>query len=319
MPGYFPREGEVAATHHAKTAGSRQDSKRDRLQLWHGARDSLRFLTVWSLPARARKDAKDHTFPEDGKTSGRPLGESGPGGLVAFPIVGLLVGATSGVCATLGGLFFGPAGAGLGYVAGAALATGGLHVDGLADSADGLLAPCKTQLERLEIMKDSRVGSFGVMALVVVEGFKALAAARLWELVFAHSLRTFFSYITFTSVVGCIARGLAAAVVCTGTAAKSSGLAASLKPEKSDLVAVLVTSIGLVAATLGALVAAALAHLSAPWWPVTAASAWATASGTWIAWHLWCRVRVGGYTGDTLGAGIELSETAALAAIATIV
>jgi adenosylcobinamide-GDP ribazoletransferase len=289
------------------------------LQLWHGARDSLRFLTVWSLPARARKDAKELTFPEDGETSGRPLGESGPGGLVAFPIVGLLVGATSGLCATLGGLVFGPAGAGLGYVAGAALATGGLHVDGLADSADGLLAPCKTKLERLEIMKDSRVGSFGVMALLVVEGFKALAAARLWQLVFAHSLRTFFSYIAFTSIVGCITRGLAAVVVCTGTAAKSSGLAASLKPEKSDVVVVLVTSTSLIAAILGALLATALAGLSAPFWPVTAATAWATALGTWIAWHLWCRLRVGGYTGDTLGAGIELSETASLAAIAAIV
>jgi adenosylcobinamide-GDP ribazoletransferase len=92
-----------------------------------------------------------------------------------------------------------------------------------------------------------------------------------------------------------------------------------LKPEKSDVVVVLVTSTSLIAAILGALLATVLAGLSAPFWPVTAATAWATALGTWIAWHLWCRLRVGGYTGDTLGAGIELSEIASLAAIAAIV
>jgi adenosylcobinamide-GDP ribazoletransferase len=78
--------------------------------------------------------------------------------------VGLLAAATAAVGLWLG-LAPGPTAA-LALVA-QALATGALHEDGLADSADGLWGG-GTRERRLEIMRDSRIGSFGAVALVLV-------------------------------------------------------------------------------------------------------------------------------------------------------
>ena len=66
-----------------------------------------------------------------------------------------------------------------------AMLTGGLHEDGLSDTADGLFGGW-TRERRLEIMKDSRVGSYGVLALVLVTLVRwsaltaILAAGSLW-------------------------------------------------------------------------------------------------------------------------------------------
>lgn len=85
----------------------------------------------------------------------------------AFPLVGALVGGLGGlltlVLVTLGtGTSFA---ATLG-IALMVLLTGAMHEDGLADTADGL-APLTTRGRRLEIMRDSRIGSFGTIALVL--------------------------------------------------------------------------------------------------------------------------------------------------------
>ena len=54
------------------------------------------------------------------------------------------------------------------------LLTGGLHLDGLADTADGL-ASRGTKEKVLEVMRDSRIGAFGVISLILVIGGKYLA------------------------------------------------------------------------------------------------------------------------------------------------
>lgn len=62
--------------------------------------------------------------------------------------------------------------------------TGGLHLDGVADSADGLLSG-RSRERMLEIMKDSHIGSFGVIALIGLLGFKFAVILELinrWEL-----------------------------------------------------------------------------------------------------------------------------------------
>lgn len=109
-----------------------------------------------------------------------------------FPLVGLLVGA---ICAAM---FWGaskiwqePVAAVLAIGAGV-LVTGGFHEDGLADTIDGL-GGGQTRARRLAIMKDSRVGTYGVLALILVLGLKAAALAGLpaalgaWTLVAAHA------------------------------------------------------------------------------------------------------------------------------------
>ena len=109
-----------------------------------------------------------------------------------FPLVGLLVG---GVCAAVfwaaSQLWSGALPALLAIGAGVLL-TGAFHEDGLADTADGL-GGGGTPERRLEIMKDSRIGTYGALALGLVLATKVSALATLpaglgaWTLVAAHA------------------------------------------------------------------------------------------------------------------------------------
>src|SRR3989338_4047668 len=95
-----------------------------------------------------------------------------------WPVVGLAV---AGIAAVAGAVAMGcgvPAGPAAALVLGVqALLTGGLHEDGLADTADGLFGG-RDKERRLEIMKDSRIGSYGTLALLLVTllRWSALAA-----------------------------------------------------------------------------------------------------------------------------------------------
>ena len=109
-----------------------------------------------------------------------------------FPLVGMLVG---GVCAAV---FWGAAQLWSGWlpallaIAAGVLVTGAFHEDGLADTADGL-GGGSTLAKRLTIMKDSRIGTYGALALGLVLALKAAALAELpaglgaWALVAAHA------------------------------------------------------------------------------------------------------------------------------------
>ena len=83
-----------------------------------------------------------------------------------FPLVGLLLGLLLAALHAAALWLFGPLPAAVLLVAVWAGLTGGLHLDGLADCCDGLLAPVNRE-RRLEIMRDPRVGSFGVIGLVL--------------------------------------------------------------------------------------------------------------------------------------------------------
>ena len=92
--------------------------------------------------------------------------------LWAFPLVGLIIGMGAG-CLLLPTVqaFLPPAGAAviaLGFIA---LATGALHEDGLADLADGF-GGGRTEADKSRIMHDSHIGSYGVLALVLVSLFR---------------------------------------------------------------------------------------------------------------------------------------------------
>ncbi len=88
-------------------------------------------------------------------------------GRAYFPAIGAVVGLGAGIVFMLATAVVTPLVAGVAAIATAALLTGGLHLDGLADCSDGLLGGGSPE-RRLEIMRDPRVGSFGAIALVVV-------------------------------------------------------------------------------------------------------------------------------------------------------
>ncbi len=82
-----------------------------------------------------------------------------------FPLVGVLVGALGGALFAIASCFFVPAIAATLALLGMVLSTGAFHEDGLADSADGFGGAFDTR-RKLEIMKDSRIGTYGAVALL---------------------------------------------------------------------------------------------------------------------------------------------------------
>lgn len=88
-------------------------------------------------------------------------------GRAYFPAVGALVGVGAAVVLVLFSAFTSPLVGAAAAIAVLAVLTGGLHLDGLADAADGLFGG-RSREQRLEFMRDPRVGSFGASALVLV-------------------------------------------------------------------------------------------------------------------------------------------------------
>ena len=86
----------------------------------------------------------------------------------AYPIVGLVLGLIAGIIGTTLHWFGAPAGiAAIAALGSLAILTGGMHEDGLADCADGFGGAMEKD-QRLTIMKDSRIGAFGAIALVLL-------------------------------------------------------------------------------------------------------------------------------------------------------
>lgn len=99
-----------------------------------------------------------------------------------FPLVGQSVGAISAGVFFLSFQVWGAGVAAVLAIGAGLLLTGAFHEDGLADTADGL-GGGQTPQRRLEIMKDSRIGTYGVCALVVALGLKATILASASALV----------------------------------------------------------------------------------------------------------------------------------------
>ncbi|MEU6078853.1 adenosylcobinamide-GDP ribazoletransferase [Micromonospora sp. NPDC047074] len=207
------------------------------------------------------------------------------------PAVGVLLGAVlAGVLLLPGALAPPLVAAGLTVGAGALL-TRGLHLDGLADTVDAL-GSYRRGAAALEIMKKPDVGPFGVVALVVVLLVQAAAlaelAARSWPAALA-------------AVVTATAAGrFGVAVACRRgvPAARPDGLGA--------LVAGTVGPIALVAGAVAVALPALAAVPGRPWQgPLAVAAALAVAVG--LLRHV--VRRLGGVTGDVLGATVEVVTT----------
>jgi adenosylcobinamide-GDP ribazoletransferase len=213
----------------------------------------------------------------------------------AVPVVGALVGALgggalliamrAGLSATLAATL---------AVAAMALVTGALHEDGLADFIDGIGGGA-TPERKLAIMRDSRLGAFGALALCLTSLARVFALATL-----AQSG----------------AHAAAAALVFAGAASRSAGLLpmSLLAPARTDGAGASVAAPSWRA--LGALAGAALVFALAPALtgvsPLALALAFLLAFAASIFIARVAHRQIGGYTGDVLGAAQQAAEIVVL-------
>lgn len=214
-----------------------------------------------------------------------------------FPLVGALLGLLLGfLWAGSDELFGALAGAAVVVVVDLAL-TGALHFDGLVDSADGLL-PHLSRERRLEVMAEPAAGAFGIAAGAGVLVVRAAALA-------GFAAETEPSPLLLAAL-WCLSRTSMVAAAHVLPYARGSGLASAFAGGGRAHT---------FAALAGVAGAAALAAADDPaFLGAVAAGALAAAAVAALA----CR-RVGGYTGDTLGAGGILAETAGLLAAIAVV
>jgi len=174
---------------------------------------------------------------------------------------------------------------------GSAILTGALHEDGLADVADGFGGGRNLE-SKLEIMRDSRLGTYGAMVLLVNFAAKLSALAAIPDdyvvpsLIAAHAL----------------GRGILPAMSLNLPYARKDGLARNAgQPDAAT-------------ATIAAGLALLIALLSLSWSNAFYAAVLAGVSGLSIAW-LALR-QIGGQTGDVIGSAEQVAETAILVLLA---
>lgn len=228
-------------------------------------------------------------------------------GMVCAPVVGLVIGTAAALTGTvLLVLGADPLLAAVGTVAVPAVLTRGLHLDGLADVADGL-GSGRPARDALAVMKQSDIGPFGVLTLVLVLAAQVAALAQLYG----------------TGWAAGAAAALVAAVVARAamTLASRAGVPAA-RPQ--GLGAVVAGSVpvptAVAAAVLTVLVAAGLAwtESSAEEAAVTGAAAavLGLCAAEWLLRR--CGRRLGGVTGDVFGGLAECAGTACLVVLALV-
>ncbi len=227
---------------------------------------ALRFLTICPLPGAWG------TMPTDL-----------PGSLLYFPLVGLLIGGLAAALAYGFACLFPVLPAAALLVIALAVVSGGLHLDGVADSADGLLS-ARPRLQKMAIMHDSRTGPMGVFALTAVLLLKfaclaSLPASEFWRAALLMPVAG-RSALVFSMILLPYAR--------------PEGLARVFYQKRKELAGL--TALGVLALT--AFVAASLRGL------LSAGSALAMV----LLFSIYLYRQLGGHTGDTLGASCELAE-----------
>jgi adenosylcobinamide-GDP ribazoletransferase len=230
---------------------------------------AIRFLTIIPVPGKLGTSTEDLA-----------------GSLYWFPLVGLLIGMVTGVVFYLIGPYLPMPLAVVMAVTVLLAFSGALHLDGVADCADGFFSS-RPRSRMLEIMRDSHIGAMGVVALILVLAFKGAALvsvppAKLWQ------------PLILMPVVG---RGaMLVMMVVLPYARKEGGLASVFYNRASTLLAgwavIFMLTAGWIVAGLPGLLAA-------------------TGSLLILLIFCWfCHAKIGGATGDTLGAASEITEAA---------
>jgi len=230
---------------------------------------ALRYLTILPMSRRCHAGLED-------------LGRAAPW----FPVVGAALGLVLAAVDAGTGRVFPPLLAAVLTVTVWKLLTGGLHLDGLADCLDGLSG--RDPATRLAIMRDSRIGTFGAIGLILflmleVAAVSALPHGARWRALVAAPA---------------IARATPALLGRLFPAARAGGQGAvfSAGLDRTAAPASLAIALVVAVAVLG--------------WPGVVALAVGAASALGLGAFL--AGRLGGGTGDVLGAGVELAELAVL-------
>lgn len=224
-----------------------------------------------------------------------------------FPVVGLLVGSAGG------GVFMLASYLGLGMASAALLAmgtqvllTGALHEDGLADTADGF-GGGRSRERKLEIMRDSRIGTYGVVALVLILLLRFTALQDI-----ASNLLSISDELEE-------AAGQNSAVIIALIAAGALSRAAMavvwylLPPARSDGLAAGSGAVSFGSAVAAALIAALIAFAALPGFAFIVACGAAAVLAVAVAALAQWQIR--GHTGDVLGAAQQVAEVGVLLAI----
>lgn len=222
-------------------------------------------------------------------------------GLFYFPVIGLGIGGLALVAVASLGMFLPHSLTAFFGIALLAAVSGCLHLDGLADSADGLLSS-RAKADKLTIMRDSRVGAMGVIVLVFVllGKYAALSQAS------AAGLAVMLLLMPLA--------GRSAIVVSMALlpyARPEGGLGALFYSPDTRKAAIVAAAAWLIAIVLlvpgaGLGLRSMLAAVVIP-------------AGTVLLFAAWCRNSLGGATGDTLGAVCELSELMTAVALSGVI
>ena len=247
-----------------------------------GPLESAALLTVLPVPPRAATSAR--------------------GVLPWAPLVGLALGGAASGVAVLGDRWIGPLAGAVLAVAVLALLTRGLHLDGLADTADGL-GPLRDRERALQVMHQGDVGPFGVVTLALTLLLQIACLAAL--------LDTRWGWLALWAAVVGARLAMARAGLRGVPAAEGSALGALVAGTVSApwLSGSAVVLLGLVVAGTGVDLAAA------------GRIAGAAVAGVLAAELLYrrARARLGGVTGDVMGAMVETATAATLLVAAVVV
>ena len=218
----------------------------------------------------------------------------------AFPVAGCLIMLPpAALFAILLAVKLEPLLAALISLAALTIITGALHEDGLSDTADGV-GGGRNREAALAIMRDSRIGSYGASALILSYGIRGACIAAIG------------------GVLNPTAAGLSIIAVAAASRAALVWHWSTLPPARRDGVAVSVG--GPDEASVSSALASAAAIVFLLVWPTAGfAAACATIAAAGLAVLALTRyigARIGGHTGDTIGASQQCAEMAALAALA---
>ena len=223
---------------------------------------------------------------------GRQTASSGEAALW-FPLVGVMLGASAGALMLGLSRFVGPAVGALLALGGLLAVTGCLHEDGLADVADAVRAG-RSQPKMREILKDSRIGTYGAIALM-------LSIALRWQSM---------AQITVNPVAGMAAAlalsrtSLVALAAVTPSVGTGLGSAFSAACSRKVLIATVLQAVAIVAIS---------ARFTG--WRTAAALILASAVIVMLA-RSWFTRRLGGVNGDCLGATSQAIEVVNLVILA---
>lgn len=232
---------------------------------------AVRFLTRLPVPAVAADD----------DDIGRAL--------VFFPVVGLMVGLILVAAASLLAAWLSAPLVGVAVVTLLATLTGGLHLDGVADVFDGLGGSHGDRARALGIMRDSRIGAHGAVAVMLVLLTKVLAVTQIVQ---HRELR-------WLALSPSIARWAVLPLVVYFPYVRETGLGKTFTERGSSR-------------EIGG--ATACVVLLLMWTRGHGGGAALAALAVTLLFALWMQRRLGGMTGDVYGAAIELAEVAFLVA-----